>query len=63
MDVSLIKNSVTQNESAYFPRGEVPSNWAKKWTAEEDARLLSGIQEYQSNWKKIAEVVGTRDQG
>ena len=35
----------------------------KKWTAEEDAKLLEGIAKYgEKSWKHIADMVGTRDQ-
>lgn len=46
------------------PSSSIPSNWAQKWTPDEDERLLAGIREFgDKNWKKIAEVVGTRDPG
>ena len=48
--------------SPFNPR--IPSNWAAKWTADEDMRLKQGIEQYgEQNWKAVAEVVGTRDQG
>lgn len=44
--------------------GSTPANWAKKWSAEEDERLRSAIQQYgDDKWKKVADVVGTREAG
>jgi hypothetical protein len=41
---------------------QVPSNWALKWTVDEDQRLLGAIKDYgDQDWKKIAERVVTRD--
>mmetsp|Transcript_26429 Transcript_26429/g.36372 ORF Transcript_26429/g.36372 Transcript_26429/m.36372 type:complete len:108 (-) Transcript_26429:1869-2192(-) len=35
----------------------------KKWTADEDAKLMEGIEKYgEKSWKHIADMVGTRDQ-
>lgn len=43
---------------------KIPSNWAAKWTPEEDQRLLNAIEVYgENNWRKVAEVVGTREAG
>lgn len=44
-------------------KSTIPRNWAKKWTPEEDERLLKAIEEYGFEWKKIAEVVETRNAG
>ena len=42
----------------------IPSNWAQKWTEEEDKRLLAGIEQYgENNWKQISILVGSRDPG
>jgi hypothetical protein len=42
----------------------VPKKAARKWTKEEDQRLLAGIEEHgEHNWRAIASVVGTRDPG
>lgn len=39
-------------------------NWGVKWTAEEDQRLLRGIELYgEQNWKSVSEMVGTRTSG
>lgn len=39
-------------------------NWGIKWTEDEDQRLLRGIELYGENdWKKIGELVGTREPG
>jgi hypothetical protein len=44
--------------------GVVPSNWAQKWTDEEDKRLLMGIEQYgENNWRLVSQIVGTRDAG
>jgi hypothetical protein len=43
---------------------KIPSNWAQKWSDEEDKRLLEGIHQYgENNWRLVAQVVGTRDPG
>eukprot|EP01040_Poterioochromonas_malhamensis_P015154 gene15154-16917_t len=40
----------------------IPSNWAQKWSDEEDKRLLMGIEQYgENNWRMVAKIVGTRD--
>lgn len=42
----------------------IPSNWAQKWSDEEDKRLLMGIEQYgENNWRMVAKIVGTRDAG
>lgn len=39
-------------------------NWGVKWTEEEDIRLLQGIERFGDNdWRRVSEVVGTRDAG
>jgi hypothetical protein len=39
-------------------------NWGVKWTEEEDARLLLGIETYgYDKWKEVGELVGTRTAG
>jgi len=39
-------------------------NWGVKWTADEDQRLIHGIELYGENdWKKVSEVVATRAPG
>jgi hypothetical protein len=39
-------------------------NWGVKWTAEEDQRLIHGIELYGENdWKKVSDVVATRAPG
>jgi hypothetical protein len=40
------------------------SKWKQSWTEEEDKRLVRGIEEFgESNWKKISEIVETREPG
>jgi hypothetical protein len=42
----------------------IPSNWAQKWTEDEDQRLISAIETFgENNWKQVANLVGTRDAG
>eukprot|EP01032_Pedospumella_encystans_P032925 gene32925-37189_t len=37
-------------------------NWGVKWLEEEDIRLLQGIERFGDNdWRRVSEVVGTRD--
>lgn len=39
-------------------------NWGVKWLEEEDIRLLQGIERFGDNdWRRVSEVVGTRDAG
>lgn len=55
--------SSSPNGAHRSSNSNIPSNWAQKWTPEEDERLLAAIREYgDKNWKKVAEAVGTRDQ-
>jgi hypothetical protein len=55
-------NSADWNE--VNPNVKIPSNWAQKWTREEDQRLLQGIEQHgTSNWKMVSAVVGTRNAG
>jgi hypothetical protein len=38
-------------------------NWGVKWTPEEDARLLRGMEQYGEDWRRVSELVVTRDLG
>lgn len=43
---------------------EKTHNWGRKWTEDEDLRLLQAIELYGiEDWKKVADHVGTRDGG
>jgi hypothetical protein len=50
-----------EDSAAASKKSAIPSNWAKKWTPAEDERLLKAIEEFGFKWKKVAEVVATRD--
>lgn len=39
-------------------------NWGKKWTIEEDEKLIQGIETFGNHdWTKVSELVGTRNRG
>lgn len=72
--IAEITSSITQTSSSApntsspdadgATRSKVPSNWAQKWSADEDQRLLQAIEQHgTSNWKLVAEMVGTRNAG
>lgn len=59
-----VKKSNKKPSSSNTPKGNIPSNWAQKWTEEEDTRLISAIEQFgENNWKQVAQMVGTRDAG
>eukprot|EP00981_Chlorochromonas_danica_P005209 scaffold1046_cov162-Ochromonas_danica.AAC.39 len=52
----------SMEKDAVRPSSNIPSNWAQKWSPEEDERLVAAVKEFgEKNWKKVAELVGTRD--
>lgn len=54
----------TAEKEVVRPSSNIPSNWAQKWSPEEDERLMAAVKEFgEKNWKKVAELVGTRDAG
>ena len=58
------KKSNPPNPNRTVANVNIPSNWAQKWTEEEDGRLLAAIEQFGENsWKQVAQMVGTRDAG
>lgn len=46
-----------------FSSSLTPNKWSRKWSPQEDARLLKAIHDYGFEWNKIADAVQTRDYG
>lgn len=59
-EVNSSVNTMSSNDAQAYKT----HNWGVKWTEEEDIRLLQGIERFGDNdWRRVSEVVGTRDAG